>query len=67
MGQKFRWRLDVHLASEVGDGPVGPSPLSVESDSISRYAELEIRRILRCPAAAEELIACWIGEAYTHT
>ena len=42
---------------------MGPSPLPVESDSISRYTELEIGRILRYPAGVEELTACWIGEA----
>ena len=60
--QPFPWNLTLFPGTGLWD-PAFP----LESDSISRYAELEIRRILRRPAAVEELTACWIGEAYTHT
>lgn len=46
---------DLQLASEVENGPVGLSPLPVESDSISRYTVSEIRRILRHPAGVKKL------------
>lgn len=58
---------DLQLASEVENGPVGLSPLPVESDSISRYTVSEIRRILRHPAGVKKLLAVVGKPTPTHT